>query len=152
MSRIRVVLADDYQPIVAKVRGILGAEFETIATAENGNQAVDSVLNLDADVLITDISMPVVNGLQAAERLQMANCRARIVFLTLHEEQAFVSAAFAAGASAYVLKSRLWTDLIPAIREALLGNIFVSQPLKNLASLDSSSNKALVSERGKRME
>jgi DNA-binding NarL/FixJ family response regulator len=86
-----------------------------------------------------------VNGFQAAERLQMANCRARIVFLTLHEEQAFVSAAFAAGVSAYVLKSRLWTDLIPAIHEALLGNIFVSQPLKNLASLDSFSNKALVS-------
>jgi DNA-binding NarL/FixJ family response regulator len=145
MSTIRVVLADDYRPIVAKVRGILGEEFEVIGTAENGNEAVDLVLTLDADVLITDISMPVVNGFQAAERLQMANCRARIVFLTLHEEQAFVSAAFAAGVSAYVLKSRLWTDLIPAIHEALLGNIFVSQPLKNLASLDSFSNKALVS-------
>ena len=80
MSRIRVVLADDFQPIVAKVRGILDDEFEVIGTAENGNQAVDSVLTLDADVLITDISMPVVNGLQAAERLQMANCRARILF------------------------------------------------------------------------
>ena len=144
MSRIRVVLADDYQPIVAKVRGILGAEFETIATAENGNQAVDSVLNLDADVLITDICIPVVNGLQAAERLQMANCRARIVFLTIYQEEAYVRAAFAAGASAYVIKSRLLTDLIPAIREALLGNIFMSRPLK-LASLDDSSNKALVS-------
>jgi YesN/AraC family two-component response regulator len=77
------VLADDYQPIVAKVRGILGQEFEVIGTAENGNEAVDSVLNLDPDVLITDISMPVVNGLQAAQRLQRANCRARIVFLTL---------------------------------------------------------------------
>ena len=83
MSRIRVVLADDYQPIVAKVRGILGQEFEVIGTAENGNEAVDSVLNLDPDVLITDISMPVVNGLQAAQRLQRANCRARMVFLTL---------------------------------------------------------------------
>jgi YesN/AraC family two-component response regulator len=83
VSRIRVVLADDYQPIVAKVRGILGQEFEVIGTAENGNEAVDSVLNLDPDVLITDISMPVVNGLQAAQRLQRANCRARIVFLTL---------------------------------------------------------------------
>jgi len=145
MSTIRVVLADDYRPIVGKVRGILGEEFEVIGTAENGNEAVDLVLTLDADVLITDISMPVVNGFQAAERLQMANCRARIVFLTLHEEQAFVSAAFAAGVSAYVLKSRLWTDVIPAIHEALLGNIFVSQPLKNLASLDSFSNKALVS-------
>jgi DNA-binding NarL/FixJ family response regulator len=132
VSRIRVVLADDYQPIVAKVRGMLGEEFEVIGTAENGNQAVDLVLTLDADVLITDISMPVVNGLQAAERLLMADCRARIVFLTLHEEEAYVRAAFTAGACAYVLKSRLRTDLIPAIREALLGNTFVSQPLKNL--------------------
>jgi DNA-binding NarL/FixJ family response regulator len=74
----------------------------------------------------------------------MANCRARIVLLTIHEEQAVVRAAFASGASAYVLKSRLLTDLIPAIREALLGNIFVSKPLK-FASLDGSSNKAFVS-------
>ena len=139
------MLADDHQPMVAKVHGILGEKFEVIGTAENGNKAVDSVLTLDADILITDISMPVVNGLQAAERLQMANCRARIVFLTLHQEEAYVKAAFAAGASAYVLKSRLRTDLIPAIREALLGNIFVSQSLKNLACLDSSSNKAFVS-------
>ena len=63
-----MVLADDYQPIVAKVRGMLGEEFEVIGTAENGKQAVDSVLTLDADLLITDISMPVVNGLQAAQR------------------------------------------------------------------------------------
>ncbi len=124
------MLADDHQPIVAKVRGTLGEEFEVIGTAENGDQAVDSVLTLDADLLITDISMPVVNGLQAAKRLQKANCRARIVFLTVHEDQHSVSAAFAAGASAYVIKSRLRTDLIPAIHEALLGNIFVSQPLK----------------------
>ena len=129
MSKIRVVLADDFQPMVAKVRGMLGEEFEVIGTAENGNQAVDSVMTLDADVLITDISMPFVNGLQAAERLHMANCRTRIVFLTLHEEAAYVRAAFAAGASGYVLKSRLRTDLIPAIRGAMLGNIFVSQPL-----------------------
>ena len=125
-----MVLADDYQPMVAKVRGILDEEFEVIGTAENGNQAVDSVLTLGADVLIIDISMPVANGLQAAERLQIANCRTRIVFLTLHEDEAYVRAAFAAGASAYVIKSRLKTDLIPAIREALLGNIFVSLAVK----------------------
>ena len=80
------MLADDHQPMVAKVRGTLGEEFEVIGTAENGDQAADSVLTLDADLLITDISMPVVNGLQAAKRLQKANCRARIVFLTVHEE------------------------------------------------------------------
>jgi DNA-binding NarL/FixJ family response regulator len=129
MSKIRVVLADDYQPIVARVRGTLGEEFEVVGTAENGNQAVASVLTLDADVLITDISMPVLNGLQAAKRLQNAQCRAKIVFLSVHADRAFVAAAFAAGASAYVVKSRLTTDLIPAIREALVGNTFVSQSL-----------------------
>ena len=145
MSNIRVVLADDDQPMVAKVCEILGQEFEVIGTAENGNEAVDSVLTLDPDVLITDMSMPVVNGLQAAQRLQRANCRARIVFLTVHKEPAYVRAAFAAGASAYVIKSRLRTDLIPAVREALVGNIFVSQPLKFSPPLSPSSNEALFS-------
>jgi DNA-binding NarL/FixJ family response regulator len=124
-----VVLADDHQSVIARVRGTLGEEFEVIGAAENGNQAVDTVLRLDADVLVTDISMPVLNGLEAAKRLRAANCRARIVFLTIHEDVDFVSAAFSAGASAYVIKSRLATDLVPAIREALVGKTFVSRPL-----------------------
>ncbi len=130
MASIRVVLADDHQSVIAKVRGILGEQFEVIGTAENGDQAVDSVLTLDADVLVIDISMPVLNGLQAARQLQKANSQAKIVFLTIHEDPDFVAAAFAAGASAYVIKSRLNTDLVPAIREALLGNTFVSQTTK----------------------
>jgi DNA-binding NarL/FixJ family response regulator len=129
MSGIRVVIADDHQSVVAMVRETLGEEFEVIGIAENGDQAVDCVLMLDPDVLITDISMPVLNGLQAAKRLQKANCRTRIVFLTIHADPDFVTAAFAAGASAYVIKSQIITDLIPAIREVLLGNTFVSQPL-----------------------
>ena len=81
---------------MAKVRGILDDELRSSAQ-RNGNQAVDSVLTLDADVLITDISMPVVNGFQAAERLQMANCRARILLLTIHQDPEYVRAAFAPG-------------------------------------------------------
>jgi len=130
VARIRVVLADDHHSVVARVRETLGDEFEVIGTAENGNQALDAVLRLDADVLVVDISMPVLNGLEAAKRLQKANCRARVVFLTIHEDPDFVAAAFAAGASAYVIKSRITADLIPAIHEALLGNTFVSVPPK----------------------
>ena len=125
-----MVLADDHHSVVARVRETLGDEFEVIGTAENGNQALDAVLRLDADVLVVDISMPVLNGLEAAKRLQKANCRARVVFLTIHEDPDFVAAAFAAGASAYVIKSRITADLIPAIHEALLGNTFVSVPPK----------------------
>ena len=130
MSRIKVVIAEDHQSIVAKVRETLGDEFEVIGTAEDGGQAFDCVQMMDPDVLVTDISMPVLNGLETAKRLQKVNCRARIVFLTIHEDPEFVTAAFAAGASAYVIKSRISTDLIPAIRETLLGNTFVSQSLE----------------------
>ena len=124
------MLADDHPPMIARVRGTLGDEFEVIDAAENGDQAVKSVLMLDPDVLILDISMPVLNGLQAAKRLQKANSRARIIFLTIHEDPDFVRAAFAVGASGYVVKSRLNTDLVPAVREALVGKTFVSPDLK----------------------
>jgi DNA-binding NarL/FixJ family response regulator len=130
MTNIRVVLADDHQAVLARVRRTLAEEFEVVATAEDGNQAVAAVLALDPDVLVTDISMPLLDGLQVAKRLQTAHCRAKILFLTIHEDQDFVIAALDAGASGYVTKSRLSTDLVPAIREALLGHIFVSHTAK----------------------
>ena len=130
VAKIRVVVADDYQPLVAMVRGTLGEEFEVVATTENGNQAVDAVLRLDPDVLVIDIAMPVLDGLQAAKQLQKLDCQVCIVFLTIHEDQDFVTAAFAVGACAYVIKSRLTADLVRAIREAMLGHIFVSPTLK----------------------
>ena len=130
MAKIRVVLADDHWAVLARVRRTLAEEFEVVATAEDGNQAVAAVLALDPDVFVTDISMPLLDGLQVAKRLQAAHCRAKILFLTIHEDQDFVAAAFDAGASGYVTKSRLSADLVPAIREVLLGHSFVSQTLK----------------------
>jgi len=129
MAMIRVVLADDHQAVLAKVRAVLGEDFEVVDAVADGSQAVEAVLALDPDVLVTDISMPSLDGLQVAKRLQSAHCRTKIVFLTVHEDQDFVAAALHAGASGYVTKSRLATDLIPAIREALLGRTFVSQTL-----------------------
>jgi DNA-binding NarL/FixJ family response regulator len=131
MAKIRVVLADDHRAVLDRVRRTLAEEFEVVAMAEDGNQAVAAVLKLDPDVLVTDISMPLLDGLQLAKRLQAAHCRAKIVFLTVHEDQDFVTAAFDAGASAYVTKLRLTIDLVPAIREALLGHTFVSRPVAN---------------------
>jgi len=129
MAKIRVVLADDHQAVLAKVRGVLGEDFDVVDAVADGSRAVDAVLALDPDVLVTDISMPSLDGLQVAKRLQSAHCRAKIVFLTVHEDQDFVTAALHAGASGYVTKSRLAIDLIPAICEALLGRTFVSQTL-----------------------
>jgi DNA-binding NarL/FixJ family response regulator len=126
VGKIRVVLADDHQQMIATVRQTLGEEFEVVGAAEGGKQAVNAVLTLNPDALVIDISMPVLNGLQAAKQLQTADCRAKIIFLTIYESRDFLEAAFSAGASGYVSKARLSTDLISAIHEAMLGRIFIS--------------------------
>jgi DNA-binding NarL/FixJ family response regulator len=126
VAKIRVVLADDHLLMIALVRQTLGKEFEVVGSVEDGKQAVEAVLALNPDALVIDISMPVLNGFQAAKQLQTANSRAKIIFLTVFEGRDFVDAAFSAGASGYVNKARLSTDLIPAIHEAMLGRIFIS--------------------------
>ena len=129
MDKIRVVLADDHQQMIAIVRRTLGEGFEVVGVAEDGKQAVNAVLTLNPDALVIDISMPILNGLQAAKQLQTANCRTKIIFLSIYDGQDFLDAAFSAGASGYVTKARLSTDLIPAIHEAMLEPIFVSGSL-----------------------
>ena len=127
LAKIRVVLADDHQALLARVRRVLAEEYEVIGMVENGTQAVDAVLTLNPDVLVIDISMPVLDGLQAARQLQKANCRTKVVFLTIHEDHDFVAAAFSAGAVGYVTKACLSTDLVPAILGAMQGHTFVSR-------------------------
>jgi DNA-binding NarL/FixJ family response regulator len=126
---VRVLLADDHGDFLRKVRGELSTEFEIVDTAANGEEAIDAVRRLDPDVLVIDISMPVLDGLQTAARLRDDHCRTKVVFLTIHEQSDFVSAAFAAGASGYVSKRHLGSDLVPAIREVLQGHTFISPTL-----------------------
>ncbi len=128
VAKIRVVLADDHPEMVANVRRTLEDEFDVIDLVEDGNQAVDAVLMLNADVLVIDISMPVLDGLQAAIRIRNANCGAKIIFLTMHEDSDYITSALSTGANGYVTKARLNIDLVHAIHEAMLGNIFVSPP------------------------
>jgi DNA-binding NarL/FixJ family response regulator len=126
VAKARVLLADDHAAILARVRRQLGEEFEIVGTATNGQEAIDAVARLDPDVLVMDVSMPVLDGFQAAARVRDAACRTKVIFLTVHEDADFVSAAFSSGASGYVTKSHLSTDLIKAIHEALQGRSFVS--------------------------
>jgi DNA-binding NarL/FixJ family response regulator len=128
VGKIRVVLADDHQQMIAIVRQTLGEEFDVVGAVEDGKQAVEAVLALNPDALVIDISMPVLNGLQAAKQLQTANSRAKVIFLTVYEGRDFLDAAFSAGACGYVNKGRLSTDLIPAIHEGMLGRTFISAP------------------------
>jgi len=129
MSKIRILLADDHQATLQRVCGLLGEDFEVVGTANNGRDAVVATLRLNPDVLVIDISMPVLNGLQAALQLRSAKQPTKVVFLTVHTGQDFVHAALSAGASGYVTKGEVATDLVPAIHEALAGRIFVSSSI-----------------------
>jgi DNA-binding NarL/FixJ family response regulator len=110
----------------ARIRLELGEEFEIVAIAEDGQEAVDAVLLYDPDVLLIDISLPVMDGFQTVSVLKANHCRARVVFASIHEDADFFDAAFSAGASGYVTKARLSSDLVIAIRQVLRGHKFLS--------------------------
>jgi DNA-binding NarL/FixJ family response regulator len=92
----------------------------------DGQQALEAARELKPDVLVLDISMPVVNGIETAHRLREAGDPTRIVFLTVHDDADFAREALAAGALGYVIKQRMASDLIAAIKEAHTGRSFVS--------------------------
>jgi DNA-binding NarL/FixJ family response regulator len=126
VALVRVLLADDNGEVLAYLCERFGKEFEIIGAVQDGKQAVDTAFRLDPDVLVLDISMPVLNGFQVAARLRDMKCRTKIVVLTTYEGSDYISEAFSSGASAYVTKRHLATDLLTAIRSVLLGNTFIS--------------------------
>lgn len=121
----RVLLVDNLREIRERVAQLLGSDFEIVA-AQNGQQAMEAASIFNPDLLILDISMPILNGIQVASRLRESGARAKIIFLTVHQDADYIEAAFSVGASAYVFKSRLATDLIPAVQSALEGQTFIS--------------------------
>lgn len=126
---VRLLLADDNPSMLQAARRILEPEFQVVGTVRDGQALLEAADALRPDVLIIDISMGMLNGLEAARLLTRSECKPKIVFLTVHQDQEFVEEAFSVGALGYVVKPRLGTDLLPAIREALVGRAFVSPHL-----------------------
>jgi len=129
VERPRVLLADDHRPVLDEVISLLQPDFEVVGAVDNGMTLVSEAQRLKPDVIVLDIGMPIVNGIQAAHLLQRGGSTAKLIFLTVHQEAAFVRACFAGGALAYVAKPELMTDLVPAINQALAGHRFVSPSL-----------------------
>lgn len=126
----RVLLADDHPKMLEQVAQLLEGESEIVGTVEDGAQLIEAAFNLDPDLIVLDISMPALNGIEAAHHLKNLGSRAKVIFLTMHEDDAFVTAAVLAGALGYVLKCRISIDLIPAIHSVLQGHEFASPPLR----------------------
>ena len=126
MERARILLADDHAEFLSLAAGLVESEFDVLKTFGNGQAVVDEFPALNPDLVVLDISMPGLNGIEAAQQLRAARHNAKIVFLTVHKDLDYLRSALATGALGYVAKDRLASDLIPAMRAALAGRRFVS--------------------------
>lgn len=141
MGRARVLLADDHQKFLSVAAQLLEPEFEVVKTVGDGKALLIEAAKLAPDIIVLDISMPEPNGIDAARQLKAASSTAKIIFLTVHEDLDYVRGALAAGAQGYVLKARLASDLLVALREVSAGRPFVSPaislPLNNRSHAES---------------
>ena len=121
-----MVVADDNRQVREAVVELLSPDFEIVGTATDGSAALKMVMLLSPEIVILDISMPILSGIEAAVELKKKGSNSKAVFLTVHQDPDFVKAALASGASGYVVKSQMASDLPAAIRVAIAGNFFIS--------------------------
>ncbi len=126
MARARILLADDHKEIRDRAVRLLEPEFEVVGTVADGCELLKASSQMQPDVCVIDISMPRVNGIEAAIKLRASGSEAKVVFLTVNEDPDFVRAALLTGALGYVVKSRMATDLCAAVNGAILGHLFIS--------------------------
>ena len=125
---LRVLLVDDNEAMLARAAAVLTPACEVIGIASDGPSALKAADTLHPDVIVLDISMPGMTGLEVATRLRKAGSKAAVVFLTVHSEEDLREAALSAGGIGYVLKARLASDLMVAVQEARAGRTFISSP------------------------
>jgi DNA-binding NarL/FixJ family response regulator len=128
LNRPRVLLADDHSSVIERVSALLQPGFEVVGAVANGKELLFESARLLPDVIVLDISMPELSGIEAVHELRSTGSTAKVVFLTVQTGVEFVRACLDEGALGYVIKSRLATDLIPAIQHALSGQSFISSP------------------------
>lgn len=135
MKRPTVLIADDHRMLVEAFTKILEDEFEVVGTAQDGRELLDVAAELKPDVILLDISMPLLNGLGACERLRKSVPDTKVVFLTVNEDSDIVSEAFRLGANGYLLKKSAASELLDAIHQVLLGRFYIT-PLVTQSIVD----------------
>jgi DNA-binding NarL/FixJ family response regulator len=119
MQRARVLIADDHPEVAKQLRTLLETEFEVLAIAKDGNAMVMLAEKLKPDVIVSDIAMPNLDGIEAAKIILKKNPDARVVFVTIHNDPALLQKSIEAGGMAFVLKVAAGDELIPAVHAAL---------------------------------
>jgi len=122
----RLLLADDHTILLEGLQALLAPEFEVVATAADGRAVLEAAKKHQPDLILLDISMPGLNGIEAARRLHQSNPGAKLIILTMHADLSFVRAAFEAGVSGYVLKQSAATELVAALHDVDSGRSYIS--------------------------
>ena len=126
MHRARVLLADDHTVVAQGLASLLWEEFELVGIVGDGQALLDTAQRLQPDVIVADMAMPVMDGLEALHRLKAARLDAKVIFLTMHADAQLATEALRAGASGYVLKHSAGEELITAIWAALQGQTYLT--------------------------
>ncbi len=126
MTRARIIIADDHRIFTEGLKRLLEPEFDVVRIVHDGLTLVTSVCELQPDVAVVDISMPGLSGIDATRRLLQRRPHTTVVLLTMHEEAAYATTALDEGVSGYVLKNADPEELLTAIRQSLLGHVFVT--------------------------
>ncbi len=126
MKRIRILLADDHRIVLDGLRSLLEPEYALVGEVEDGRSLVTVAQQLHPDVIVVDISMPLLNGIEAVRQIKKTDNRVKVIFLTMHPDVTYAIRAFEAGASGYVLKHSASSELITAIQEAVKGKTYVT--------------------------
>ena len=128
MNRPRILLGDDHSALLEAETALLSPHFDVVGAAKDGEELVSEARRLRPDIIVADISMPILNGIDAVHQLQELGSEAKFVFLTVHSEREFVEACMKVGALGYVQKLRMRQHLVPAIQAALSGQTYLSKP------------------------
>jgi DNA-binding NarL/FixJ family response regulator len=128
VARTRILLADDHEEMRDCVTKLLEREYEIVEAVGDGRSFLEAASRLNPDLCLLDISMPIIDGIQAAAQLKASGSTAKVIMLTISEGEDFVREAFKNGASGYVIKRRIATDLALAVTEVLAGRTFISSP------------------------
>jgi len=144
MKRLRVLLADDHRIVAEGLKALLEPEFELVGLVEDGFALLEAAAEKKPDVIVTDISMPGLNGIEALEELKKENPDVHIVCLTMHRDLAYARRALDAGALGYVLKHSAPEELVMAVRAAAIGHTFVTSAIAGevLQSIQSGDDAA----------
>ncbi len=134
MTRATIVLAEDHPPVAEQIRELLGEEFDVLAVVGHGEALVKAVRRLQPDVVVTDISMPGMDGMQAATEIAHEAPNIPVVFITVHDDPMLARAALTIG-KGYVLKASAGEELIDAVRHVMENRYFVSAALGHIDKL-----------------